>query len=115
MKPSALMAYFMFALAAPLLAGQVEAPVSVQVRPGGQAGSIGSSLGAPTPVQLTVPSLTGAGAPNLASALAPAPVFAAPAAAAARTAAVPVQAAPVPVLPVSAVTAVRPAALAQGV
>ncbi|MCR4293912.1 MAG: hypothetical protein NUW21_00135, partial [Elusimicrobia bacterium] len=43
-------------------------------------------------------------APNLASALAPAPVFA-----------VPVQAAPVPVLPVSAVTAVRPAALAQGV
>lgn len=104
------MAFFMLVLAGPLQAGQVEAPVSGQARPGGHAGSIGSSLGAPTPVQFTVPSLTGAGAPNLASALAPAPVFAA---APARAQAVAVQPAPVPVLPVSAVTAARPAALGQ--
>lgn len=107
------MAYFMLALAAPLMAGQVEAPVSAQARPGGQSGSVGSSLSAPVPVQFAVPSLLGAGAPDLASALAPAPILAVPAAAAAR--AVPIQAAPVPVLPVSAVTAARPAALARDV
>lgn len=109
------MAFFMLALAGPVTAGQVEAPVSGRIRPGGQAGSIGSSLGAPAPVQLTVPSLMSAGAPNLASALTPAPVIAVPAAAAAPAAALPVQAAPIPLLPVSAVTAARPAALGHSV
>ncbi|MDP3544260.1 MAG: hypothetical protein Q8T11_17480 [Elusimicrobiota bacterium] len=112
MKSRALMAFFMLALAAPATAGQVEAPVSVQVRPGGQSGSIGSSLGAPVPVQLTVTPLTGAGAPTLASALSPASMVAVPIAAA-PAAAHPVQAVPIPLLPVSAVTATRPAALGQ--
>jgi len=42
--------------------------------PGGQSGAIGTGLGAPVPLQLVVPPLTGAGAPNLAAALSPAPV-----------------------------------------
>ncbi len=105
MNSGVLAAIFVLFLAVPSDAGQVEAPVSVQVRPGGQAGSIGSSLGAPAPVRLDVLSLTGVGSPSLASALAPAPVFAVPAAPAAA----------VPVLPVSAVTAAGPAALGQGI
>ncbi|MCM2305299.1 MAG: hypothetical protein NDJ72_11385, partial [Elusimicrobia bacterium] len=111
-------ALLLLALAGSLRAGQIEAPVSGQAAPGSQSGAIGSSLGAPVPVQMTVPSLTGA-APSLALAPAPAPVFlqpsAAPAAAVPVQAAVAVQAAApaLPALPVSAVTPAGPAALAE--
>ena len=103
-------------LTRPAWAGQIEAPVSVEVAPGAQAGSIGSVLGAPAPVQLTVPSLTGSAAPSLAAALAPAP---SPRPAALQAAALqPAAAKPVPVLPASAVApakaAVKPAAAAAG-
>lgn len=72
-------------------AGQIEGPVSGQAAPGAQTGAIGSSLGAPAPVQLSVPSLSASGTPTLANVLAPAPNLAQPAAvdpAAARPAAV---------------------------
>jgi hypothetical protein len=98
---------FILALAAPLRAGQIDAPVSGDFMPGTSGGAVGSSLGAPTPVQLTVPSLTGTGAPTLASNLAPAPVFL-PAAVVLPAAA---KAEPVPVLPVSVVLAAVPAAV----
>ena len=58
-------ALLLLALACALRAGQIEAPVSGQVAPGSQSGAIGSSLGAPVPVQMTVPSLTGAAAPSV--------------------------------------------------
>lgn len=61
-------------------AGQIEGPVSGQAAPGAQTGAIGSSLGAPAPVQLTVPSLSASGAPTLANVLAPAPNLVQPAA-----------------------------------
>ena len=93
----------MFALAAGARGGQIEAPVSGQARPGTQTGAIGSTMGAPVPIQMSVPTLTAAGAPVLAPVLSPLPALAQPAA---------LQAAAVPVLPNSAVTAV-PKALAD--
>lgn len=100
-------------------AGQIEAPVSGQNRPGGQTGAIGSTLGAPVPIQLTVPSLSAAVAPTLAPALSPVPAAVSPAALkpAALAPAVdsPKANRPVPVLPGSAVTAARPQALDGGV
>jgi hypothetical protein len=110
--PSVPRALFLIALAGSLRAGQIEAPVSGQAAPGSQTGAIGSSLGSPTPIQLTVPSLTGAAAPNLASALAPSPAPVPVRAIAPLQPAIPVQAA-VPALPASAVTAAKPAALAE--
>jgi len=73
-RPLALRAFFILALAGPVQAGQIEAPVSGEFTPGARPGAIGSSLGAPTPIQLTVPSLLNLAAPTLASILAPAPV-----------------------------------------
>jgi hypothetical protein len=64
-------ALLLAALASPLQAGQIEAPVAGKFAPGKQSGAIGSTLGAPTPIQMTVLSLTGTSAPN--SGLAPAP------------------------------------------
>jgi len=91
-------------------AGQIEAPVSGQARPGAQTGAIGSTLGAPVPIQMSVPTLTGSGAPVLAPVLSPAPALVQPAALQASV----VAAAAVPVLPNSAVTA-TPKALAGNV
>ncbi len=56
-------------LSAPLRAGQVEAPVSGEFKPGVQGGGIGSTLGAPVPLQMSVPSLNGSVAPTLAASL----------------------------------------------
>jgi hypothetical protein len=110
--PSVPRALFFIALAGSLRAGQIEAPVSGQAAPGSQTGTIGSSLGSPTPIQMTVPSLTAVTAPNLASALTPSPVPVAAQAIAPIRSAVPVQAA-VPALPASVVTAAKPVALAE--
>ncbi len=99
----------LFVLAAGASAGQIEAPVSGQGRPGSQTGAIGSTLGAPVPIQMSVPTLTGAGAPVLASALSPVPGLVQPAAIQATV----IAAAAVPVLPNSAVTAAKPKALAD--
>ena len=89
--------------------------MSGQVVPGVQTGAVGSSLGAPVPIQMTVPSLTAAGAPALAPALAPslvltagvAPVALQPAVAAVAVAAL-------PALPASAVATAKPRAIAEG-
>ncbi|UPT74195.1 MAG: hypothetical protein M0D55_20675 [Elusimicrobiota bacterium] len=48
MRPLSLRALFLLILAAPLRAGQVEGRISVEV-PGGQSGSLGAGLGAPSP------------------------------------------------------------------
>ncbi|MBI2787881.1 MAG: hypothetical protein HYX59_04295 [Elusimicrobia bacterium] len=112
MIPSVPRALFLIALAVPLRAGQVEGPVSGQASPGSQSGAIGTTLGAPAPVTMTVPSLTGLAGPNLASALAPSPSLVPVSAVAAVQPAVPVQAA-VPALPASVVTPAKPAALAE--
>ncbi len=103
MMPRSPRALWILVLAGTVRAGQIEAPVSGQNAPGRQTGAIGSNLGAPVPVQLTVPSLTGIGAPRLQAALSPTPSLVQPVA---------VQAAVVPALPVSAVTAAKPKALA---
>lgn len=112
MTPSVPRALFLIALAGPLRAGQIEAPVTGQASPGSQSGAIGTTLGSPAPIQLTVPSLTGVAGPNLASALSPSPALIPLQPVAAIRPAVPVQAA-VPALPASAIKAARPAALAE--
>lgn len=104
MRPLTVRALLLFALAGPLQAGQIDAPVSGEFAPGARTGAIGSSLGAPTPIQLTVPSLTGAGAPNLA-----APGLVRPAIIQPLTA----QVSAVPALPNSAVAPVKPRAIAE--
>lgn len=54
MRPLALS----LALAASANAGQIEAPVTGQSRTGTQTGAIGTTLAAPAPLQLSVPSLS---------------------------------------------------------
>lgn len=108
MSPLALLLLFVSAGAS---AGQIEAPVSGQGRTGTQTGAIGSALGAPVPIQMSVPILTAAGAPLLAPALSPVPTLAQPAALQASV----IAAAAVPILPNSAVTAAVPKALAATV
>lgn len=108
-------ALILAALASPVSAGQIEAPVAGEFSPGARTGAVGSSLGAPTPIQMTVPSLAGAVAPGPAPALAPVPVLAPPAAVQALTPkspAVQPAAAVVPVLPSSG--KIKPAASAPG-
>jgi len=100
-------AVFLWLLAGAAVAGQIEAPVSGEFRPGARTGAIGSSAGAPAPIQLSVPSLGGTGAPTLAAALAPAPVVQALALQPLAPAAA------VPMLPNSAVPSAKPAALAE--
>lgn len=104
MRPLPLRALLLFSLAGAVHAGQIEGPVSGQAVPGTQSGAIGSSLAAPTPVQMTVPSLTGALSPNLAPALAPAPSLV-PAVAVQAQAAKPMA---VPVLPNSVMAPAAP-------
>jgi hypothetical protein len=102
------------ALAGPLRAGQIEAPVSGEFTPGTQSGAIGAGLGAPTPIQLSVPSLTGAGAPTLTSALAPTPISVQQAALQpVKAQAAVAQPTAVPVLPVSAVAPAKLSALSE--
>ena len=98
--------------AAILHAGQIDAPVSGELSPGAQTGAIGTALGAPSLVQLTVPSLMTAGAPNLA-ALTPTPLLLAPAVQPASLQAASLGQAiqPLPVLPASALTPELPHAL----
>lgn len=91
MRPLALI---LCVLASPMHAGQIEAPVSGEFKPGGQSGSIGSSLNAPTPLSLSVPALSLA--PSLGAAPTPAPV---------GLQAVPVQAAAAKPVAAAAVTA----------
>ena len=84
------------ALAGSLRAGQIEAPVSGEFTPGNQTGVIGSNLGAPAPIQLLVPALTGGAVPTITSAISIAPV--------AQTNALrPIEIAAIPVLPMPAV------------
>ncbi len=74
MRPLTLWTLLCLVLAAPLRAGQVEGRIPVEVNPGGQSGSIGAGLGAPTPINLTVPSLNGSlSAPTLAQTVLPSP------------------------------------------
>ena len=80
MRPLSLRALLLLGLSCAVRAGQIEGPVSGQAAPGAQTGAIGSALGAPAPVQLTVPSLSASGAPTLANVLAPAPNLVQPAA-----------------------------------
>ncbi|MDP3543235.1 MAG: diguanylate cyclase [Elusimicrobiota bacterium] len=80
MRSFPLRALLLFVLSGAVHAGQIEGPVSGKTAPGAQTGAIGSALGAPAPVQLSVPSLTASGAPTLANVLAPAPGLAQPAA-----------------------------------
>lgn len=112
MRPLSLQALFLLGLTCAVRAGQIEGPISGQAAPGAQTGAIGSALGAPAPVQLSVPSLSASGAPTLANVLAPAPNLAQPAAvdpAAAQPAAVlPTVLRPASTLPLKA----RPAAKA---
>lgn len=104
--PLTVRALFLLALAGPVRAGQIEAPVSGEFRPGTRSGAAGSPLGAPVPLQLTVPSLSGAAVPSL-LALAPAPIVQ-PALAQSAAA----KAAAVPVLPAAAAIQDKPRALA---
>jgi len=96
------LALWLSALAVFARAGQIEAPVSGEFSPGVQSGAVGSSLGAPVPLELNVPSLTGAGAPTLAAALNQSAVSVPVMAAALQPLAV--KAAAIPVLPNSVVT-----------
>ena len=117
MSAAALRAIFLWGLAGSVSAGQIEAPVAGELSPGGRTGAAGSSLGAPIPIQLSVPSLAGAGLMAAAPAVAPVPLAVAPAAAKPIAPAAAKAAAP-PVLPKSAVTAAGradgPRALAEG-
>ncbi len=108
MSPLAPRALFFLLLAAPLRAGQIEGRVNVELP--GQNGSLGAGLGAPAPLQLTVPSLS----PGLAPSLTPSPLLAAPAPLPAPAAAGALDAArPIPALPPSAIAVdAAPAALA---
>ena len=102
-------------LSAQLRAGQVQGPVSGDFQTGTQAGTVGANLAAPTPIQLSVPSLMAASTPGVTPVLAPAPGLILPVvahAAVAQPAIVPV-ANVLPALPASAVTAVKPRALAE--
>jgi hypothetical protein len=91
----------LLALAGSVRAGQIEVPVSGEFKPGAPSGL---SAGAPVPIQMTVPSLTGALAPTLAASLVVQPALVQPAV---------VQAIhPVPALPKSVVATVKPAAAA---
>ena len=72
MRPLTVATLFLYALAGPVHSGQVETPVSGSRTPGSPTGAFGSSLGAPTPVQLTVPALGGTLAPALLTAASPA-------------------------------------------
>ncbi len=115
MRPLAARALLLasLALSAPLRAGQIQGPVSGDIQLGNQSGSVGSNLGAPTPIQLSIPSLTGSGTPTLASALTPAPILIQPVAQAAAIQPLTVKAAAIPVLPNSAAAPVKPQALAE--
>lgn len=75
MRPLPVRALLLLLLSGPAWAGQIEAPVSGEFKPGAQTGAIGSSLNAPSPLQLTVPALSGAPTLGAAPALAPAPVL----------------------------------------
>ncbi len=114
MRPLTARALFLLALAGPVQAGQVEAPVSGEFSPGSRPGGIGSVLGTPVPISMAVPTLTAAGAPLAAPLLAPAPILVSPAA----LQAAPIQPAAIrpaalPALPASAVTPAKPKALAE--
>jgi hypothetical protein len=104
----------LFALTGSLQAGQIEAPLSGEIRPGAQTGAIGSSLGAPLPIQLSAPSLTASVVPGVAPAPAPALSLIQPAAVRPE-AVLPLAANPaaIPALPGSAVASVRPRAVVE--
>jgi diguanylate cyclase (GGDEF)-like protein len=72
-RPLSHIALLLWALTGAASAGQIEAPIGGQSAPGTQSGAIGSALGSPTPVQLTVPSLSASVAPTMATVLGPAP------------------------------------------
>ncbi len=73
MRPLTVRAFLLLALAGPLQAGQIDLPASGELTPGKQSGAVGASLGAPIPIQLTVPSLTGVSAANPTPVAAPVP------------------------------------------
>jgi hypothetical protein len=105
-RPLTFAALLLYALTGPLRAGQIEAPVSGSYSPGTQTGAIGSSLGAPAPIQLTIPALNGPLAPAFLAA--GAPVAIQPAAVVVAAVQPAVIAHGVPVLPQSLLTPVQP-------
>ncbi len=109
MRPLTVRALLLAALAGPLQAGQIDAPAPGELTPGTRLGEVGSSFGAPVPLQLTVPALTGASALSPASVLAPAPGLVQPTIVPSLAA----ESAPVPALPNSALTPDKPRAISE--
>lgn len=74
MKLNAIQALLPLFLALSAGASPIEAPVSGELSPSGPSGSIGTSLGAPIPLQMNVPVLSGTLAPAFIPAFSPAPL-----------------------------------------